>query len=115
MGWRAKLAVAWQQQRVLFLAFVVASLLTVVFIGRTAVFYAYWATHKEVPIEPWMTIGYVARSYDVDRDLLRGALDLDTDWPDRRTLAQIAASRGIPVDALIDMIEEAIAQARAPA
>lgn len=115
MGWRTKLALAWQQHRLLFLAFVVASVLAVVFIGRTVAFYAYWATHKQVPIEEWMTIGYIARSYDVDRDMLREALGLDTEQPDRRTLAQIAAARGITVAALIDMIEEAIAQARAPA
>jgi hypothetical protein len=115
MGWRAKVALAWRQHRLLFLAFVMASVLAVVFIGRTIGFYAYWATHKQVPIEEWMTIGYIARSYDIDRGVLRETLGLNADQPDRRTLAQIAASRGMTVGMLIDMIEEAIARARAPA
>ncbi|WP_157384535.1 hypothetical protein [Nitratireductor soli] len=102
----------WQHHRLLFLAFCAAALITIFLALRTIAFYAYWSSHRAVPIEDWMTIGYVARSWDVPPQTLRGALGISIDGRDRRSIARIAAERGVPVDVLIDEIEKAIADAR---
>ncbi|MEX4008111.1 hypothetical protein [Neoaquamicrobium sediminum] len=115
MNWRDIVGLTWRRHRALGIAFVIAGALTLFFLGRTIVFYTYWATHREVPIEDWMTVGYIARSYDIDRSHLRGMLGLEADEPDRRTLARIADDRGVPVTTLIDEIEAAIARAKAEA
>lgn len=105
----------WQHHRLLFLAFCAAALITLFLAARTAAFYAYWSMHRAVPIEDWMTIGYVARSWDVPPQTLRGALGLATEGHDRRSIARIAAERGVPAGMLIDDIEKAVADARSQA
>ena len=47
----------------------------------------YWNAHRDEPIEPWMTIGYVAHSYHVPPHILHAALNLPP-TPDRRPLAR---------------------------
>ena len=109
---RGTIRFLWREHRLLFLAFAVALALAVLFAGRTTVYYIYWANHRDAPLQGWMTIGYVAHSYSVDRDELRQALGLDSPDRDRRTLTQVAAQRGIPISQLIAEIEAAIAAAR---
>lgn len=60
-----------------------------------------------------MTVGYVARSYDVDRDGLAAALGLDPDHPGRLSLAQIAARSGRTLPEVEADLRTAIALARA--
>lgn len=108
----SRLALLWRDHRLLLIAFLVAALLAVAFTARTAAFYYYWSTHRDVPIEGWMTVGYVARSYDVDRDILREALGLALDQADRRPLEQIARDRGVPLAQLIAEVMAAIDAAR---
>lgn len=59
-----------------------------------------------------MTVGYVARSYDVDRDGLAAALGLDPDHPGRLSLAQIAARSGRTLPEVEADLRTAIALAR---
>jgi hypothetical protein len=56
----------WRQNRWLTIAFALTLTLALVFIIRAGVFFVYWQQHQDEPIEGWMTVRYVARSYRVD-------------------------------------------------
>lgn len=99
----------WRTNRILVIAFAVALSLTVVFGIRTTVFYAYWSTHRNVPVAAWMPAGYVAKSHRVDVELVREALGLEPHERDRRPIARIAKDRGVPPDQLIRSVNEALA------
>ncbi|WP_113155000.1 hypothetical protein [Nitratireductor sp. OM-1] len=103
----------WQHNRLLFIAFCVALLVTLFLAVRTVAFYAYWSSHRSVPVEEWMTIGYVARSWEVPPQELRGLLDLSVENHDRRSIAQIAREREVPATALVREVEQAVETLRA--
>jgi hypothetical protein len=103
----------WQTHRLLLIAFATALVLTLFFAVRTTVFFIYWAGHQNVPIEGWMTIGYVAHSYRLAPEELQDALGFDPHRPNREPLGRIAREMRIPLDELIDRVEAAIAAARA--
>jgi hypothetical protein len=95
--------------------FLTALGITLFFATRMVVFIIYWSdpAHRDQTIQDWMTPGYVSKSWDVPRDDLKAvfeALDLTSE---RKTLAQIAAEGGIPVQELTMQIEAAIAASRA--
>lgn len=105
----------WRARPWLTSAFVLACVVTVVFAGRFAVFTAYWATHHEMPVQPWMTVGYVARSWNLDGreiDAVAG-LPLPAVKGHPQTLREIASDRGVPVETVIAEVEAAIAKLRA--
>ena len=64
-------------------------------------------------IEGWMPLGYVARSWNVPRDVLRTAAGLGPEDTTRRNLDLIAQDRHVPLPQLIATIESAIAGWRA--
>ena len=102
MRLRAALARLWHEQRLVLIAFALAVGLTAFFGGRMVVRALYWsnpAHHRQMP-EPWMTPGYLARSWH----LPNGALDAVLGPRDggRRSLEEIARDRGIPVAQLLD-------------
>jgi hypothetical protein len=104
----------WRDHRVAFLAFLTALAVTLFFAVRFVAFALYWSdpAHRDQVPEAWMTPGYVARSWHVPRgDLLR-ALDLPSASDRPRSLAEIAAERGIPVATLLDEVATAIADLR---
>ncbi|HTK38525.1 MAG TPA: hypothetical protein VL325_08535 [Pyrinomonadaceae bacterium] len=68
----------------------------------------YWHEHKDEPIRMWMTIGYIAHSYRVPPPVLKQALGLPANTPDKRPLARIAHEQNRPVDQLIDILNETI-------
>jgi hypothetical protein len=98
---------------ILVLAFALAASATVVFGVRAVVSTIYWSQHRDEPIQPWMTVGMIARSYDVPRERIAAATGVDPADRDRRPLSEIAAERGVPVAALVADIERAIAELRA--
>ena len=105
----------WRARPVLTLAFLMACALTLFFAGRFVVYTTYWATHRERPVEPWMTVGYVARSWGVDGreiDALAG-LPLPEVKGHPQTLAEIAADGGVPVAEVIAGVEAAVAELKA--
>jgi hypothetical protein len=102
----------WQTNRLLLIAFAVAATLTLFFAVRTAAFYIYWSGHQNVPIEGWMTIGYVAHSYRVPPLELQEALGFDRDDPNRHPLGRIARDMGISLDELINRVEAALGATR---
>src|SRR5258705_10844892 len=62
-AWRMK-NFGWRQWLIV-LAFVLAVLFTGIFAMRTVRRAAYWHNHKDEPIRPWVSIGYIAHSYRV--------------------------------------------------
>lgn len=111
----SRLLALWRARPVLTSAFLLACAVTLFFAGRFAVYTIYWATHSEVPVEPWMTVGYVARSWGLDPRELDAAAGLPLPEAKGRPqpLAEIAADRGVPVAEVIAQVETAIAALRA--
>jgi hypothetical protein len=73
---------------------------------------AYWREHRDQPIESWMTVGYIARSYQVSPHIVLQAIGLQANVPDRRPLFEIAEAQGRAVESLIADIEVAILEER---
>lgn len=110
----AALRYLWAHHRWAMIGLVAALTIALLFAVRLSIFTIYWAdpAHRNQPIEGWMTPGYIARSYDVDPDVIRAALPTQLDA--RSTLARIAAREGVAIDTLIAEIEGAIERATAP-
>lgn len=104
----------WTRHRWLLLGFTAAVLLTL-FFGIRALFFAiYWSGHRDEAIAGWMTPRYVAMSWDVPPEVVGDAMALSRDGTGRRmTLAEIAAARGMSLDALEAELAAAIAAYRA--
>jgi hypothetical protein len=103
----------WRQNRWLTLAFALTLTLALIFIIRAGVFFIYWQQHRDEPIEGWMTVRYVARSYRVDPKIVHDAVGLPETGPDRRPLVRIAREDGQPLDEMTARILEAIRADRA--
>jgi hypothetical protein len=110
-----RLLALWRARPVLTSAFLLACAVTLFFAGRFTVYTIYWATHREVPVEPWMTVGYVARSWGLDPMTLDAAagLPLPEEKGRPQPLSEIARDRGVPVAEIIAEVEAAIAALRA--
>lgn len=109
------LAILWQRHRILLVAFFGATLIALFFATRFVISVAYWSdpAHRDQPLQGWMTIGYVSRSYDVPRDALAEALGLAPPEKGKRpTLDRLARERGQPWDAFERDIKAAIARLR---
>jgi len=103
----------WRTNRWLTVSFLLTLTLALFFIIRAGVFFVYWQNHADEPIEGWMTIRYVAKSYRVDPRIVRNAIGLPITGPDRRPLIRIARETGQPLDALTAAIADAIETDRA--
>lgn len=104
----------WSRHPVLLSAFVLAAALSVFLTGRIVVKTVYWATHSEAEIAPWMTIGYIGRSWGLDpREIdSRAGLPL----PERGralTLEEIARERGVPVADIVSLVRATVADLKA--
>lgn len=69
-----------------------------------------WHGAPEEEVRPWMTVGYVARSWDLDPRAIDGVAGLPLPEEAGRplTLQEIAGQRGVPVEEIIILVEEAI-------
>jgi len=103
-GWRRWLIVV---------AFVLAASFAALFAVRTVRHALYWTRHRDEAIRPWMSVGYVARSYHVPPPVLYRAIDLNAVPRDRRPLREIALEQNRPVEAVITDLQKAIADFRA--
>lgn len=103
----------WRRHRGLVLALVAACLVTLFFAIRLTVSTLYWAGHRDAALAGWMTVGYVAHSYDVDRLRLAEALGLDPSQRPRLTLDEIAARSGMPLAEVEATVLAVIAAERA--
>ena len=103
----------WHEQRVALIAFCVALSLTLFFGGRIVLRAVYWANpehHRQDPA-PWMTPGYLARSWHLPNAAVDGVVGFDPQTftgPGRPTLDWIATQRGVPVEVLIDTLRTAL-------
>ena len=111
----SRLVTLWWARPWLTSAFLLACAVTLFFAGRFVAYSVYWATHQEVPVEPWMTVGYVARSWGLEPR----ALDAEAGTPmpqvkgHPQTLEEIARDRGVPVDEVIAEVEAAVDRLKA--
>ncbi|WP_295076174.1 hypothetical protein [Tabrizicola sp.] len=105
-----RLFAAWRTRPWLTSAFLMACAVTLFFAGRLVFFTAYWATHSEMPVEPWMTVGYVARSWGVEPRQLdaEAGLPLPEVKGHPQPLAEIARDRRVPVETVIAEVEAAL-------
>ncbi len=92
--------------------FVLALGLTLFFGARLTLGAVYWSNHRDQPIEGWMPLRYVGRSWSVPPEVIADALGIEPGTLPRRSLSQIARDRDIPEAELIARIIAAIAQAR---
>jgi hypothetical protein len=109
------LARLWREHRLVLLAFAAALAVTLFFAVRTAVFWVYWSdpARRDLALQGWMTPGYVAQSWQVDRAMVAGVLELGPGEARGRTLQEIADVRGVPLAELEAELMAAIAEARA--
>ncbi|MHA3914277.1 hypothetical protein [Halovulum sp. GXIMD14793] len=87
---------AWTEHRWLTFAFCLSLLATVLIAVRLTAAWSHWTVYREPAVSPWMTIGYVARSYDVHGNTVFEALreQLGLERGKRETIAQIAERLG---------------------
>ena len=102
------IATLWRTNRLLVIAFTVALALTLFFAVRTVMFYAYWSQHRDQPIEPWMTLGYIGHSWNVPPETLGQSIGLEPEKPDRRPIGRIAHDLGVNLGDLEASILQAI-------
>lgn len=105
----------WRKRPVLTSAFLLACAVTLFFAGRLVFFTVYWSTHREMPVQGWMTVGYVARSWGLEPRALDAAAGLPEPEVKGRPqpLAEIARDRGVPMSEVIAEVEAAIAALKA--
>jgi len=96
-----------ERPRWLIAAFVLALVLALAFAGH-----ALWVVSHldggQNPVQGWMTPGYVIHAYSVPPEVLAQVLGIDPGTARGRTLDDIAADRGIPVDVLIAAVQAVV-------
>jgi hypothetical protein len=110
-----RIVTLWRARPWLTAAFLLACALTLFFAVRLTWHTVYWANHQDEAIRPWMTVGYVARSWDLDPraiDALAG-LPLPEVKGRPQPLSEIALDRGVPVAEVIALVEAAVKELRA--
>ena len=105
----------WHNHPRLVIAFVLALSLSLFFAGRLVWSAVYWAGHRQEAVQPWMTVGYIGRSWRLDpREIdARAGLPLPEGKP--LTLQEIADARGVAVETIIAEVERVIAKMQAAA
>lgn len=104
----------WSDHKLLVLGFLVALFLTSMLLMRLIADVVYWPQHQDEVISGWMTVGYVAHSYDVDKDGLIEALGVETNLRRHLTLKAIADAQGISLAELKSTLLKAVSDQRAP-
>ncbi len=104
----------WKDHKALMAGFLLALAVMLFFGVRSAMFWIYWSdpAHREEPVAAWMTPGYVAQSWDVPIPVIRDALGIPPETR-RKTIKALAEERGLPPEAVVRQIENAIAMHRA--
>jgi hypothetical protein len=75
-----------------------------------AVDLAYWSAHEREQAQPWMTVGYVARSWDLHGPDIDAKAGLPLPQGRPLTLQEIADQRGVPVETLVEAVDKAVAE-----
>lgn len=105
----------WRARPRLTAAFLLACAVTLFFATNLAYRTIYWSTHHEMPVRGWMTVGYIARSWDLDgREIMALAgLPLPEGKGHPQPLQEIALDLGVPVAEIVAKVEAAIVTLRA--
>ncbi len=103
----------WSDHKLLVLGFLATLMLTSILFMRLIADVVYWPQHQDQTISGWMTVGYVAHSYDVDKDSLIEALGVATDLRRHLTLNAIADAQEITLPELRSTLLTAITDQRA--
>ena len=101
---------AFRRHPYLISAFGLFTALALFFLVKFAMGAIYWAGHQREPVQPWMTIGYVAHSWDLKAREIddRAGLPKPVDHP--LTLQEIANQRGVPVADIVAQVEKTVAE-----
>lgn len=101
----------WRHHPYLSSAFLLASAVTVFFLIRILSQAIYWfdPDHQRQQVRPWMTVGYVARSWDLHGPDVDQAAGLPPRDGHPQTLMEIARDRGVPVAEVVKQVEDAVA------
>jgi hypothetical protein len=105
--------VARRQTLILVLGFCVAVAATLFFgyrAGRTAR-HVGW---QNEPIQPWMSVPFVAHTHHTRSELLFQAIHVQPNPRDRRPIRDIARTEQLPVAEVIRKLQDAIANANRP-
>ena len=105
----------WRAAPVATVVLAVALVAGVFFGVRTTMHWIYWndPANRDRAIAGWMPPGYVAKSWDVPREVITGALGGGETGAGPRNLDRIARDQGRTVEELAADIEAAIAAYRA--
>ncbi len=100
---------------VLTAAFALALALTLFFAGQFVARAIYWSdpAHHNQQVEPWMTVGYIGRSWRLDPREIDAEAGLPPPQGHPLTLDEIARQRGVPVAGIIAEVEAAITRLKA--
>lgn len=106
----------WKRHPLALSGFLLASAVTLFFLVRMASSAIYWANpaHHNETVKPWMTAGYIARSWHVDPrmlDILAGLPGPKDHGP--WTIRQAAEARGVEVSEVIAQVNRALAVLKA--
>jgi hypothetical protein len=94
--------------------FALASLLVLFFAGHFVYNVIYWSAHQNETVKPWMTVGYVGRSWDLNPRLIDETAGLPLPVAGQPfTMQEVAAQRGVPVSEVIAKVEAAVAKLKA--
>ena len=80
--------------------------LTLVFAIRLVAGAIYWAGHDREAVQPWMTVGYVGKSWDLDPREIDRLAGLPRPMGHPLTLQDIARDRGVPVSEIIAAVKK---------
>lgn len=109
---RRHLAYLWGHHRILLAVFALGGAATLFFAVRLVAFWLYWAApdHDRAPLEGWMTVGYIARSWQLPPEEVLALTGSTLEGGRPMTLAAIAAANGESLPALIARLEAALAE-----
>ncbi|WP_368188158.1 hypothetical protein [Aestuariibius sp. HNIBRBA575] len=102
----------WAQNKLLVIAFLISASVMVFFGAQTTARWIYWndPAHQNQTIEGWMTLGYVANSWQVPRPVILEGMHVQrADFNGHpQSLADLAHARGVELDVLIAQITDVI-------
>lgn len=60
------------------------------------------------PVQAWMTPGYIMRTYGIPPEVMTQTLGLEPGSARGKTLEEIAAARGVPLEALLASVQAVV-------
>ena len=100
----------WRDHPRILSGFVLASVITLFFVVRILVSVVYWSNpeHHNMQVQPWMTVGYIARSWGLEGPQIDQIAGLPLPQGHPLTLIEIARERGVPVADVVKKVEDAV-------